>query len=66
MEQYIQASGNSWKIYEEDETAVLELHSIYGIVTFKAKGLRERIMVNDMITEFAKLYIQGPIQQAKD
>lgn len=56
------ASGDGWKIYAEGDALIISLHSIYGIVEFKAKGLRERIMVNDILTEFAKLYVQGPIK----
>lgn len=61
------ASGDGWKLYQEDGKTVLELHSIYGIVEVKAKNTLESSFVHydlfkDILRVYDDLKAQGPVE----
>ncbi len=62
------ALGITWKVYSlaEEDAFVLELGSIYGIVSLKLLGTQGRLMTNAIVRTYKELEVQGPIQPTMD
>lgn len=57
------ASGNGWKLVEDEGKTILILQSIYGQVEIKSRGpIDEQTMLRDVLRIYNDLKAQGPIE----